>query len=410
MNGAMTQSSAPLSIGQASRSEGHYVAGGEYNIAFAYLRAFIIVLVVVHHSVIAYLFSVAPPPAFSLAGHLRSLRAISPIIDVAHSRLFFFVVFFNDRFFMSLMFFLSGLFVWKSLQRKGILVFFRDRLIRLGLPFVVMAVLAPFTYYTTYLYYGGGWSLSAFWRQWISLSHWPTGPAWFIWLLLAFDTVVILLSALIPGRSSLLDKVPSAIVNRPAAFFLLLVIVSAGSYIPMASIYDPSFAWWYWGPFSFQISRVFLYLVYFLFGVILGAYGIQRTLLVPDSTLARRWFIWTLVAMAAFLANIAATLAGANRTLIGITYLLVCAAASTAFLAVFLRFAVRRNRILDSLYLNSYGIYVIHYAVVSWLLYAILNAPLPGIAKGSIVFVCALTFCWGTISLIRRIPGVARII
>ncbi|MGO9018178.1 MAG: acyltransferase family protein [Syntrophobacteraceae bacterium] len=410
MNGAMTPSSAPLSIGQVSRSEGHYVAGGGYNVTFGYLRAFIIVLVIVHHSVIAYLFSVAPSPASSLAEHLHSLRAISPIIDVAHSRVFFFVVFFNDRFFMSLMFFLSGLFVWKSLQRKGRLLFFRDRLIRLGLPFVVMVVLAPLTYYTTYLYNGGDSSPSGFWQQWMSLSHWPTGPAWFIWLLLAFDTIVILLSALIPSRSSLLDKMPSAIVHRPTAFFLLLVIVSAGSYIPMASTYDPGFAWWYWGPFSFQISRVFLYLVYFLFGVILGAYGIQRTLLVPNSRLARRWFIWALVAMVAFVANIATTLAGASRTLNAITFLLVCAATSIAFLAIFLRFAVRRNRILDSLYLNSYGIYVIHYVVVSWLLYAILNARLPAIAKASIVFACALMFCWGTISLIRRIPGVARII
>lgn len=39
---------------------------------------------------------------------------------------------FNDIFFMALMFFLSGLFVWKSLQRKGSAYFLRDRALRLG--------------------------------------------------------------------------------------------------------------------------------------------------------------------------------------------------------------------------------------------------------------------------------------
>ena len=43
---------------------------------------------------------------------------------------------FNDDFFMSLMFFISGLFVWSSLQRKGSASFVRDRLRRLGIPFL----------------------------------------------------------------------------------------------------------------------------------------------------------------------------------------------------------------------------------------------------------------------------------
>jgi peptidoglycan/LPS O-acetylase OafA/YrhL len=410
MNGDKTQPTAPRSNKQASGSEKLLVASSEYNAALAYLRAFIIVLVIIHHTAVAYFLPAVPPLASSLAENLHSIRGISPVIDVQHSKLFFFVVFFNDRFFMPLMFFLSGLFVWGSLQRKGRLVFFRDRLVRLGLPFVAMVILAPLTYYTTYLQSGGKSSSSGFWQQWFSLSNWPTGPAWFIWLLLAFDIFVILLSALVPSGSDFFKKMPSGVVRRPATFFWLLVIVSAASYIPMATIYDPNFSWWYWGPFSFQLSRVFLYLVYFLIGVILGAHGIQRTLLAPESTLARRWVIWVVAALAAFLTNIVATFARANQTLIALSFLLFCAAACFAFLSLFLKFAGNRNRILDSLFRNSYGIYVIHYVTVNWLLYAMLTVPLPAIAKGSIVFVCSLAFCWGTISIIRRIPGVARVI
>jgi peptidoglycan/LPS O-acetylase OafA/YrhL len=149
---------------------------------------------------------------------------------------------------------------------------------------------------------------------------------------------------------------------------------------------------------------------YFLIGIILGAYGIQRTLLVPYSTLTRRWVMWVVATLASFLANIVATFARVNQTLVAVSFLLFCEAACFAFLSIFLRFAGNRSRILDSLFRNSYGIYVIHYVVVNWLLYAMLRSPLPATAKGSIVFVCSLALCWGTISIIRRIPGVARVI
>jgi peptidoglycan/LPS O-acetylase OafA/YrhL len=410
MNGVRTPLSATLFSGQASESEERHVTGNEQNIPLGYLRAIIIVLVIVHHTAVAYFLPVAPPPASSLVEYMHSIRAISPVIDVVHSNLFFLLIFFNDRFLMPLMFLLSGLFVWGSLRRKGRLVFFRDRIIRLGIPFVVMVILAPFTYYTSYLQTGSIGGLISFWQQWMSLGDWPTGPAWFLWLLLAFDIFVIPLSVLVPTRSGSLDKIPSAVVRRPATLFWVLVIVSSVSYIPMTTIHDPDLWWWQWGPFSFQKARIFLYLVYFLIGVILGAHGIQRTLLVPKSNLARRWVMWVVVTLAAFLANIFSTFARANQMLIAVSFLLFCAAACFAFLSIFLKFAGKRRRILDSLFRNSYGIYVIHYVAVNWLLYAMLTAPLPAIAKGSIVFISSLAFCWGTISMIRRIPVVARVI
>jgi len=56
------------------------------------------------------------------------------------------------------------------------------------LPFAVaVAFLAPAAYYPTYLTTAGGPSLKTFLRQWFSLGEWPSGPAWFIWILLVFD-------------------------------------------------------------------------------------------------------------------------------------------------------------------------------------------------------------------------------
>jgi hypothetical protein len=162
------------------------------NLAIGYLRAVIIVLVLAHHSVLAY-HPYAPAPATSLVAQPRLWQAF-PVVDSQRWSAFSMFVGFNDIFFMSLMFLLSGLFVWKSLQRKGSGVFLRDRILRLGLPFVVAAgLIAPLAYYPAYLQTGARGSFAGFWQQWRSLGNWPAGPAWFIWVLLAFDCVAAVL-------------------------------------------------------------------------------------------------------------------------------------------------------------------------------------------------------------------------
>jgi hypothetical protein len=59
----------------------------------------------------------------------------APIVDPQPWAGFDVLAIFNDTFFMALMFLLSGLFVWPSLERKGGARFLRDRILRLGVPF-----------------------------------------------------------------------------------------------------------------------------------------------------------------------------------------------------------------------------------------------------------------------------------
>lgn len=79
-------------------------------------------------------------------------------------------------------------------------------------------------------------------------------------------------------------------------------------------------------------------------------------------------------------------------------------------MAIFLRFAGRRRPAWDSLSADPYGVYVIHYGVVSWMLYLMLGASLPPTVKGVVVFACALAFSRALIALVRRVPAVARAI
>ena len=108
------------------------------------------------------------------------MRSIGPGFDV--------LVMLNDSFFMPLMFVLSGLFVWGGLQRKGVRQFLQDRLLRLGAPFAVAVLtIVPLAYYPSWLQAGGAPGFAAFWTTMVTSGHWPSGPPWFVGVLLAFD-------------------------------------------------------------------------------------------------------------------------------------------------------------------------------------------------------------------------------
>jgi peptidoglycan/LPS O-acetylase OafA/YrhL len=384
--------------------------------AIGHLRAFVTLLVLAHHAVLAY-HPDAPPPPASLLAQPRWWQAF-PVVDPARWVGFRLLVGFNDTFFMALMFFLSGLFVWSGLSRKGSARFLRDRAVRLGLPFVAVAALvAPLAYYPAYLMTGAAPGLAGFRRQWLALGNWPAGPAWFLWVLLAFDLLAALLFARFPGWGEALGRLAAGARRRPAAFFGLLAAVSAAAYVPLAVTFSP-FDWTTFGPFAFQTSRILHYAVYFLAGIAVGAYGLERGLLAADGVLARRWRRWLLAALAAFAALVVAVVLAfaphasprAWGIAGGIAFALSCAASSFAALALFVRLARRRSKVLDSLRANAYGMYLIHYAFAAWLQLALLRAPLSGLAKGALATLGTVALSWAAVAALRRLPAVARVI
>ena len=387
-----------------------------YNVSIGYLRAFITVLVVAHHAALAYA-PFSPPVAASLNAPLRWWQAF-PIVDSQKWGGASTIVGFNDTFFMSLMFFISGLFVWKGLQRKSVGGFLRERALRLGIPFLGgAAILAPLAYYPTYLQMGQH-GVSGFLHQWLSVGIWPAGPAWFVWLLLAFDCVAAWLYFATPKWAEAVGCFFARLANKPIRFLGYLVGLSAAVYIPLAMKFNP-LAWTQFGPFAFQTSRLLHYLVYFLTGIAVGAYGIERGILGSAGKLARRWLLWAIAAIVVFLASsglfimmvTSAKAASASwQALADLVFTVTCATTSLAMLAVFVRFVKKSRGIFDSLRDNAYGIYLVHYAFVSWLQYGLLKSQLSGFAKLAVVFSLALALSWITSAALRRIPRWDRVL
>ena len=115
------------------------------------------------------------------------------------------VVLATDSFFMAMFFFLSGLFAWSGIARKGALSYLKDRLLRLGLPFVICAfTVIPLAYYAISLRHHPEIGFSEYWWNMVTKGPWPSGPIWFLWVLFAFDLVACLLHRLSPN---LLDPI-----------------------------------------------------------------------------------------------------------------------------------------------------------------------------------------------------------
>jgi hypothetical protein len=246
---------------------------------------FLVALVVAHHSVMAYL-PEAPPVARSLPHWWQAF----PIVDSAKWSGFSLFVAFNDTFFMAAFFLLSGLFVWSSLHRKGVNAFLRDRSLRLGKAFLFAAfVISPLAYYATYKQISITNPSVGFWKEWSHLGSWPAGPAWFLWVLLAFDLIAAGLFRFAPQSTRTVVLLTNRF--RPATLFLLLTAFSAACFTPMA-LHFGSMSWSTYGPFSVQTSRIFHYFAYFMAGLLLGAAGLKTSILQSGSLLARRWWLW----------------------------------------------------------------------------------------------------------------------
>ena len=373
-----------------------------------YLRTAIIVLVVFLHSILAY-------PTWGRFYPEHYLHSTAPVIDPQKSAAFDLIPTLLNCFFMALMFFVSGLFVWKSLVAKGPTRFLTDRWQRLGMPFVVsLAVIMPLAYYPSFLLTGAREDVFSYWRGW----SWMSGPAWFLSMLLAFN-----LLAAIAYRLACQSRrgVPQVLVTHPWAFFLAIVILSGAAFMPLMAIYGP-YEWLLWGPFTIgQADRLVSYAVYFFAGVAVGSRDLETTFLRHTGPLSRRWWAWlvastvTGLALVAALANLNADSAGqwarpAGWWQAGCCTVLYSATLSMAFLSLFLRFINVRHPWIDNLSENAYAIYFVHYPFVIWSQYLLLGTSMPAATKALIVFGVSLGLSWGTSVVLRSIPGVRAVL
>jgi surface polysaccharide O-acyltransferase-like enzyme len=372
------------------------------------MRTFVTLSVLIHHSLLNYTW-------FGSGDPMRWLG-------------FDLVVLFNDSYFMAFMFFISGLFVRDSLMRNGSAIFLRARAWRLGVPYLLSVfVLMPIAYYPTFLRYHlpgtTDYNFLHFWWHTLTVGLWPSGPAWFLWVLLALDTVAAAVWLVAPGVIEAAGRLIFAVRDRPIAAFVAFLIFSTAAYLPMrlafgdASWLEPSRF-----PLPIQTSRILLYAGYFFVGVGVGAINLRTGLLAQNSELARRLPVWLAIAMPFYGAILGLVYIHHNwvvdfdsppllwRVGYGLAFATFSAAMAFTVSAFFLRFAESGWRLLDALRPSAYGVYLVHYVFIIWLQYAVYDYSLPAVVKFAIVLSGTLLMSWGLTVMLRKIPVVARMI
>jgi glucan biosynthesis protein C len=150
------------------------------------LRSFITVLVVAHHSALAY-------TTFAWFNKKLYIASTHPVVDEARWKGLDIFVFFNDIFFMSLMFLISGIFMMHSLQQKQVKIFIRDRFFRLFVPFMIgVTLLMLLAYYPAFHLAYGSTNVKDYIIDFFTVEAWPVGPPWFIWVLFLFNVIFAL--------------------------------------------------------------------------------------------------------------------------------------------------------------------------------------------------------------------------
>ena len=389
-------------------SGGRTVMATERIVALDRARTFITLLVVLHHSVVNYTY-------FGNGDRMRWLG-------------FDLIVLFNDSFFMACMFFISGLFVRDSLARRGPANFLANRAWRLGVPFTIsIFVVTPIAYYASFLRYHlpgtTDFNFFHFWWHTLTIGPWPSGSAWFLWVLLALGVIAVLLWAAAPWVIEALGHLIYARRDRPMTAFVAFLIFSIIVYLPMHLIFGDS-SWLEPGhyPFPIQTSRILLYAGYFFIGVGVGAVSLRSGMLAENEALVMRWTVWLAFALAFYGAILLLVYAHHNwladfnspplwwRTAYGLAFAMFSAAMTFTVATVFLRFARSSLRLLDAMRPSAYGIYLLHFIFLIWLQYIVYDPAFPAFVKFAIVFTGTLSMSWALTVLLRKIPVVARTI
>jgi Acyltransferase family len=372
------------------------------NAALDRARTFLTLVVLLHHAVIPY----------THFGHTDPRSWIG----------FDAVVLATDSFFMAMFFFLSGLFTWPGIGRKAPHVFLRDRLLRLGLPFAIAAVtLIPIAYYAVELRLHPGTTFAAFWWKTVTVGPWPSGPLWFIWVLLVFDLTASLLYRISATLVDPINRMSLKGFDRPAVFYGFLVAVTAIGYIPLL-VYFGANRWFEFGPFSVQASRLLLYAFYFFVGVGVGAANFNRGILSEDGGLPKgRWLwliatlvpyvlMWVMIAIKREILGNPNTLPDWYQAVYGLFYVLFSAAILLTILAFFLHSKAPGPNLLDRMQADAYGIFLVHYPIVLWLQYWMFDFDWPAIVKATIAFVLTVILSWAATAALRKIPGAGHVL
>lgn len=369
-----------------------------------YFRAFLMILVVWHHSTLAY--------GTSGSGVL--------ITDGPTFLGFDLIALFNDLFFMFGFFLISGLFAYRSLVKKGSQVFLQERLIRLMLPFAFGTLfINPLAHYAAQLAkQEEAFSFTGYGHFFvITFGDIESNHLWFLWVLFLFCLILVGYYELNRAFNLRFSTIQERLVQSVGGYAGVILIFGTIALVPMQALVGSDFITLV-KPFNMQLSRLFLYLVYFVVGNIIGTYGIAKSFL-GQVDVQKKWWRYILVSLGLTVFNlvihIMVEMSGQGilklvlSTMDHWMMIPISLFAVLGFFGFFSRYMSEDKPYMDVLAKDAMGIYVIHYTVITCIQYGLTFISLPGVLKGIGTTVVGLIISLALVRIFRKIPFIRTV-
>ncbi len=366
------------------------------------IRVFLTILVILHHLMITY------------AG-TGSWIYTEGSPDLITSALGGWYCAIDQAFFMGLFLLISAYFVPGSYDRKGAGRFFKDRLVRLGIPLIVYSwIINPVLWYASHYqdirvpfwsyfpsgYFSGGELIGQ-------------GPLWFVEVLLIFSLVYMLWRRFVPSRPAS----PNVETRFPRTGVIILFALLLGIttfLVRLAFIMDA----YSFKPLNLQFPFFTQYIALFVVGLI--AYRRNWLMSLPDK-IGRRWLIIAVVLILVYAPMMLALGVATDPVsfkggwhwqslVFALWESAFCISMCIGLIYAFRRYLNRRGKIAGFLVPNAYTAYLIHAPVIVALAFALRVVTLYPLLKWAVVGLVAVPLCFGLGSLIRKLPYTDRVL
>jgi glucan biosynthesis protein C len=333
------------------------------------IKVFLTCLVVVHHAGQAY-------------GKTGGVWLVSEDTQLDYLPTLFF---FNASFMMGFYFFISGYFIFSSLQRKSKIDFLQERLIKFGIPLIFFS-LVIFTPLHFFLSKQEISFLDFSYDLYFNKPPLSFGHLWFVALLLVFSLLFILLKDLFKKTSS----ESSLKIWHPLIFLFLLIPINV-----FVRHYYPIDKWVTW-IVPLEVAHLPQYLSLFVLGAIFNSKNWMENI---KASIGLLYFFGALLVFLNknLIQNQVSGLWGAS-----LIESIVCVGLCLGLIVLFKNFGKKMNFLPKTLSENSYGIYLFHLLIVIFLQVLLKNLELNLNLKFFLVSVFGIFLPWLLTYFLRK--------
>jgi hypothetical protein len=364
------------------------------------LRIGLITLVVIHHLAITY-------------GGPGGWYYIENPPDQYSSFLYALFLATNQAFFMGFFFFISAYFTAISLERKHTRVFVKDRLVRLGVPLLVYYfILSPITIYLLVRYARG--DAISFFDFTVKHHGFGFGPMWFVEALLYFTFLYILYRVLFQKKLNSW----TATAQFPGTVPILLFAMAIGTVTFIVRLWFP--VGYVFDPLGFQPPHFSQYIALFALGIAARQYNWLEKISYRRGVL---WFAFAvsvvLIGFPVLFISGGAASGNLNPFMGGMTWQalgyavweqLVCMSMIIGLTGIFQKKFNYQTNLNRQLSAAAYLVFIIHPVVLVGLCVVLKDVEIYHLLKFFMLAPVMVVLCFGTAMLLRKIPGVNRVV